>query len=218
MLTLQLTGTNLEIAASMVAFDPDLGHILERVNLGMTKRYLKREIMPYEAACLYALARQFDRPGAEFFEIGTCYGWSALVMAAGAPHAHIATCTPNPSHIEAATANFAGHPNLELRPARSQDLLTDYRGPLLDMLFIDGDHNAVIHDMPWWNWLKVGGLMVHHDYCPADAPIRPCRPVYDCLNEWAAKTHPFDVLIVNHEQAGLAGWYRREGEVWPTKI
>lgn len=216
MLEFSLTGTQLEITAALVAIAPEVGTVLERIDRGM-KRYRKREIRNFEAAFLYVLAKQYDYDGAEMFEIGTCYGWSTLVMAHAAPRAHIVTCTPNASHIEAARLNFAAYPRLEVRPARSVDLLADYRGPALDLLFVDGDHKAVAQDIPWYNRLKTGGLMVHHDYSAADALERPCRWVWDALNEFAERMHPFDVMIMDDNRTGMAGWYRREGETWLTK-
>jgi predicted O-methyltransferase YrrM len=214
MLELNVHGTQLEIAAYLASLAPEVGHVLEEIDATMTRRYHKREIRNHEAALLYVLAKQYNQPGAEIVEIGTCYGWSALVMAHAAPQAHIITCTPNPSHIEASRQNLAGYPNVELRGMRSTDLLAAYEGPDLDLIFVDGDHKIVRDDLPWWNWLKVDGLMIHHDYSQADAPYRPCRWVWDALNDLAAALHPFDVLIENEFHEGMAGWYRRDGEEW----
>jgi predicted O-methyltransferase YrrM len=216
MLTFDVQGTGLEIAAYMSNLHPEIGDVLERITHSMT-RYTKREIRGYEAATLYALAKQFDLDSAEIFEIGACYGWSASVMANAAPRAHIVTCTPNPVHVVYARENLKPYPRVEVREARSVDLLNAYHGPLLDMLFIDGDHEAVADDMPWWNWLKPGGLMFHHDYSPADSPLRPCRRVWDVLNGWAEHAHPFDVRIADENREGMAGWYRCEDETWPTR-
>lgn len=86
------------------------------------------------------------------------------------------------------------------------------------MVFIDGDHQRVTDDLPFYNKLKVGGLKFHHDYCPSAEEgctgPRPCRWVYAALNDFADKMHPFDVLLVDHNQEGIAGFYRRQGEVW----
>ena len=69
-------------------------------------------------------------------------------------------------------------------------------------------------DLPWYNKLKVGGLMIHHDYCPADAPVRPCRWVYETVNAFSTRLHAPDVLMADDTREGMAGHYRREGEVW----
>lgn len=69
--------------------------------------------------------------------------------------------------------------------------------------------------MPWFDRLMVGGLMYHHDYCPPDSYPRPCRWVWKALNEFSAKLRGPDVLIVDDAQEGMAGWYRRAGEMCP---
>lgn len=214
MLTLHLKGTDLEIAAEMARLQPEVGFVLDEIRRGMAHN-IKREIRGFEAAVLYVLAKQFDYDGAEIVEIGTCYGWSASVMARAAPRAHIQTCTPNHNHAIYARQNTAQYPNVEVLETTSQDWLAGYDGPLLDMIHVDGDHKRVAEDMPWWNWLKVGGLMHHHDYCPDTSPVRPCRWVWNTLNGFSAKLgRGFDVHVEDADGDGVAGWYRREGEEW----
>jgi predicted O-methyltransferase YrrM len=100
---------------------------------------------------------------------------------------------------------------------RSVELLESFRDGDIDMVFVDGDHKRVSDDLPWYNKLVVGGLMIHHDYCPA-APLctgpRPCRWVYDAVNDFSRKMHAPDVLMVDHNREGMVGHYRREEEVW----
>jgi predicted O-methyltransferase YrrM len=84
---------------------------------------------------------------------------------------------------------------------------------LYDMIFVDGDHRHIEWDLPWFNRLEVGGLMLFHDYSPVDAS-HPCPPVYEALNRMAEKLHGFDVLIIDEGKTGMAGIVRREGERW----
>ena len=217
MRTLKMTASDAEILADMQRRCKGLAREMELVRKDIPP-YPKREIRPYEAGLLYWLARQYNTPGAEIFEIGTCWGWSAAIMAKAAPKAHIVTCTPNPVHVMIARKALAPYTNVEVRDATSVALLTAYQGPQLDMIFVDGAHKEVRDDLPWYNWLKVGGLMIHHDYSPADAPVRPCRWVWDAVNEFAEKTHQPDVLVVDEFSEGMAGFYRREGEEWLTQL
>jgi hypothetical protein len=82
------------------------------------------------------------------------------------------------------------------------------------MVMDDGDHNNIRDDLPWYNFLKVGGLFFHHDY--SDIPDRPpCRKVYGVLGKFSdALNHPPDVTIVTDTRQGMGGWYRRKGEVY----
>jgi predicted O-methyltransferase YrrM len=184
----------------------------------LSEHYEKRETRDYEAALLYILAAQYNQPGAVIVEVGTCYGWTAAIMQHAAPQARIMTCTPNPNHVIIARRNLHRHfGRVEVLETKSTDWLLQMPDNSLDMVFVDGDHPHVADDLPFYNKLKVGGLKVHHDYCP-DKPLctgpRPCRWVYAALNDFAEKMHPFDVLMVDHNREGMAGWYRLAGEVW----
>lgn len=173
--------------------------------------YHKREIWDYQAALVYIMAEQYNKPGAQIVEIGTCWGWSAYVMTKAAPQAHIKTCTPNPNHFKLAQSYLKGLP-IEVLETESQIWLEKYTGPILDMLFIDGDHGRVHEDMPWWNWLKVGGLMLHHDYTPKGAP-RQTPPVFRELNRFTEYIgRKPDVLMIDDQKIGMAGWYKLEGD------
>jgi hypothetical protein len=49
-----------------------------------------------------------------------------------------------------------------------------------------------------------------------DGTGRPCRPVWDALNAFAAHLErDFDVHIVDDGGVGMAGWVRRNGERAP---
>ncbi len=192
---------------------PEVDEVLDRIR-GQMNRYQKREIRLHEAAILYVLTRQFNLSEAHIFEIGTCHGWSASVLAEAAPLAHIVTCTPKRAHVEHARQNLRFYPNVKVVETKSVDLLDLYHGSELDMIFVDGDHDNVADDLPWYNWLRTDGLMLHHDYTPPEAPVRPCRSVWEALNAFQKATHPMDVLLVGQDQEGMAGWYRQKGKGW----
>ncbi len=212
-ITLTLRGTQTEIMAEAVRRQPTVVAVLDRLQRDL-EHYPKREIRQYEAAMLFALAAQYNQAGTTIFEIGTCWGWSAAVMAEAAPLARIVTCTPNPNHFKIASRNLVNYPNIAVRGERSVDLLAEAALDNLSLVFVDGDHQHVRDDLPWFNRLAVGGLMVHHDYCPPWSSPRPCRWIWETLNEFTAKMRPPDVLIVDENEEGMAGWYRRAGEVW----
>ena len=218
MIGLNITGTHAELWAQLETIMPDIRSYVATVSSLLPERYNKRETRDYEAALLYIMASQYNHTGALIAEVGTCYGWTAAIMQHAAPKAHVMTCTPNPNHVIIARRNLAAHfPAIEVVETKSVDWLDHISDNTLDMVFIDGDHEAVRDDLPFYNKLKVDGLKFHHDYCP-DRPEctgpRPCRWVYEALNEFADKMHPFDVLMTDHNREAVGGWYRQEGEVW----
>ena len=215
LLTVNMTGTPNELWQYFVSLAPEIPDVYNQIRAEQNHRYVKRETRIYEAALLYCLAKQYNHPGAQFLEIGMCYGWTAAVMAHAAPDAHIVTMSPNPAHYHYGRDNLTIHPNVEALKEYSEILLSHYDGPELDLVFVDGDHKGALHDVPWFNWLKVGGVMFWHDYCPAGCPIRPCRWVYDAVNMLRDATHEFDVFIADDNAEGMAGIYRRKGETWP---
>ena len=187
--------------------------------------YLKRQIAPYQGAALAYFAHLYDRPGARFLEIGTAIGYSACLMATAAPRAMITTLNPKEREFELAVKNLAIRSNVRVVKQTSQEFYDSpsprpspsrergYEG--YDLVFVDGDHayNMVLHDAQFFNHLRVGGLILFHDYSP-EGSDRPSDGCYRALNDLAEKHRPFDVLIVGSGQVGMCGWIRQEGEVW----
>ena len=168
----------------------------------------KREISHDEAEALYALAQQYD--GGRALEIGTATGYSAAVLARAMPRTGIVTLNPKQSEWNDARQYLAGYANVEPLLMRSWDYLAGYTGPVLDLVFVDGDHGQVARDFAWWDWLKDGGLMLFHDYMP-EGQKRPCQPVYEALNALRdGLGRDFDV-----RHRSLAGWYKEPGESLP---
>jgi predicted O-methyltransferase YrrM len=201
-----------QIISNVEAEHPEVRDVLRAAQTVVTR--MKGQIHEYQAAVLYGLANQFNRQRTCILEIGTLAGYSSFIFAMAAPLANIVTLNPSASEAAIARKALARFDNVTVTEIKSWDLLETYAGPPLDMVFVDGDHNRIALDMPWWNWLTVGGLMVWHDYAPVGTP-RPCLPVFDAVNAWAARLgRGLDVLVVDDKGVGLAGLYRREGEVW----
>lgn len=173
----------------------------------------KREVWPHEAAVLYYLAGEYVAPrGAEgqMLEIGTALGYSAALLTLGAPEAHLLTLNPKLKELPWAERNLAPLPNVEVRPARSAELLAVYDGPILDLIFVDGSHllEDVRADCGWWPWVRPGGVMLFHDWSP-ESSARPTPGAYQAINEMAeALGRPFDVCVVDDQQVGLVGWVK----------
>lgn len=171
----------------------------------------KRQIAEYQAAALYAAARPYNVRGARILEIGTFEGYSAHVLSQACPQAHIITLNPKPWEVQLARVHLQGR-RVSLRSDLSWDYLDQhikFKNAPFDVVFVDGDHAQILRDLPWFDEVRVGGLIVFHDYSPADSP-RPCPPVYDALNHMRdALGRDFDVLVVDDTRVGLAGFIRR---------
>jgi len=207
----KLTGIPDEILGAVEHECPEIGIILERVREHVPQ--LKREIATYQAAVLYAMARQYDRANASILEIGTAWGYSAAVMAEAAPKAHIVTLNqPKPAEFERAVKHLAPYRNVLPLQVLSWEYLEALEPDVrFDLVFVDGDHVQVKRDLPWWDRLNSGGLFLFHDYSP-DGSGRPCQPVYDGVNHWMAeKNLEPDVLVVDDRQVGIVGFYKLQG-------
>jgi len=164
-------------------------------------------MLSYQAAALFWLASQYNRFGAAILEIGTLAGYSASIMAQAAPLAHIVTLNSAEAQIETARHNLASW-QVDVRLAVSWEELALYQGRKLGMIFVDGDHRRVALDVPWFNWLRVGGLILFHDFTPAGS-----QPVVDAINGMAEYlSREPDIVIRDTDGIGMAGFYRERGE------
>ena len=185
-----------------------LAHTVEMVP------WCKRQVHECEAACIYWLASRLE--GDQALEIGTAWGYSAAVIAQAMPEAKLVTLNPKPSEVRLAREHLAGWPNVRVVEQLSAEYLDEYDGPLLSLVFVDGDHRraGVLLDCQWFNWLAVGGLILFHDYSDAGTR-RPCpsvKQVVDAFSESLGR--PPDVLIIDDGGVGIAGFHRRPEEVW----
>lgn len=207
---MDLKGSATEILDLLIRRQPIVG-----VWLGQARKSIprcKREVSTYQAAALAVLVSKFNSPGDHILEIGTALGYTAAVMAEAAPKASITTLNPKESEFLKAVENLKVYGNVTLVQAYSWGYLADYKGPKLSVVFVDGDHGQVERDFPWFDWLKVGGLVVFHDYSP-EGSWRPCSSVLQAINKFrTALGRGFDVSIIDGHGVGMVGWYRREGE------
>ena len=211
---MQLRGTPVEILTAVAMQHPEVLLLME--NTRQIVPFIKRQITDYQAAPLYALAKQYNREGARILEIGTAWGYSCAVMAQAAPKAQIVTLNPKPSEVEVARQNLSLFRNVEVRQQLSTEYWTTYQGPNLDMVFVDGDHsyNGVMADCVWFNHLNAGGLILFHDYSPAGSK-RATPEVFRAVNDFTERLgRSPDVSIIDNGSVGMVGYYRRENEVW----
>lgn len=179
------------------------------------KIHYKGSVLPYQAACLYALAKPYNSLDTRILEIGTGKGYSTSYLASACPNAQITTLSI--SHEESEHARNIVRHNLGLKNVTFkivesswqyyQDMtnLLDFQNQLMyDMIFVDGNHNRIASDLVWWNNLKEGGLFVFHDYTPKETTVTRV------LNEFKEQLHrdQFDILIVDNDKIGMAGVYK----------
>jgi len=181
----------------------------------------KHEIAEWQAMCLYALAtrvnlavRRLDQRPGFALEIGTALGYSAYFLSRGLPHMFLTTLTPNDGERVAAQRALAPMA-VECLGYKSWDYLKVSK-LMYDFVFVDGDHARVAWDLPWFNRLQPNGLILFHDFSPAGS-TRQCPPVYEGVLKLAHDLgRDPDVWLADEGQVGMAGFYRREGESWPT--
>ena len=123
---------------------------------------------------LYIIARQYNEEGKNILEIGTNRGKSSYTMATAAPLANLTSLEiyrenwliAKRIHETGYVAEFITVPPVKtnLLLADSVEYLANYKGPKLDMIFVDGDHfEGALLDAEWWNWLNIGGCILFHD-------------------------------------------------------
>lgn len=184
--------------------------------LGYVVPGVRPQLLDYQLMALYALARQFDAEGARILEIGTGYGGSGYVLSTAAPRARILSLTVSEHERVRATQYWRaqGRQNISVQVEPSWRVL-EREGGVWDFVWIDGDHNQIARDLPWFNRLRDGGLLLCHDYSPSDARC-PSAIVYDQLNAMETGLgRMFDVRVVDTDKVGMAGFYRLPRETWP---
>lgn len=185
---------------------PEIESVLGRVRAQVP--FIKREVSEYQGAVLYALARQYDRPGAAILEIGTAWGYSAACMASAAGRATVTTLNPKETEFPLAVAHLSHWPNVTVVKEKSWDYY-DRVDNTFDLIFVDGDHGQVRRDLVWWERVRPGGLFIFHDYSP-DKSWRPCQEVYSAVNDFAESLgRTMDVYVSDERGVGLAG-FRKE--------
>ena len=163
------------------------------------------KLKKYEAAALYSLMEPYNQKGNTILEIGTRLGYSASIIAQAAPLAKVVTMESSSVRSEKARKNLVSFPNVVVQDGVSWDVLAEYTGPLLAAIFVDADHIRASRDVPWFNWLKDGGLILFHDYVPVGS-----WPVVAAVQAMARKfgRRPA-VEILDTNGVGMAGFYRQ---------
>lgn len=174
-------------------------------------RAIHRQLEKYQAVALYGLAQRYNKDGAHFLEVGTLAGFSASIIAQAAPLAQLTTLNCKSWEVATAKATLLQYKNVKVTEAVSWEYLATYKGFELDFIFVDGNHNRVAQDIPWFNWLKPGGMMLFHDYSPLTSCV-----VYDTVNLAVTKLgRQIDVMIMDDNKVGMAGIIKRAGDVCP---
>lgn len=184
---------------------PELTEVLQTAREVIGTMKVKREIYPYQAAVLYALAKQYDFPGARCLEIGSAVGYSGAVLAMAMPQAEIITLNPKEGEMELAAQHLSRWGNVKVLKQASQDFLIT--AGEYEFIFVDGDHKRIQEDLGYLLHVANGGMIVFHDYTPAEATERQCPPVYEALNRVCHRLlqRELDVVVVDNQQVGLAG-------------
>lgn len=203
---LYLTGMPEEIMAGLVKQYPGATEAIQVARKAV--RHTGQEVYPYQAAVLYALAHGCT---GNILEIGTFLGYSAMVLAEAAPKAKITTLDPVEREWEEAVRNLESYHNVDVLQIKSWDYLRTCKDTF-DLIFVDGDHNAVVLDLPWHDRLTKTGTILFHDYAPAGSG-RPALVVYATLNlvQAAAGVKP-SVLVVDNDGVGMIGFVHARGK------
>lgn len=194
------------ITDTILSVYPEAAKAIARVKTRVP--YIKRQISYYQGYVLYALAHQYDFADSCFLEVGTAWGFSAACMAEGAPDARIETLNPKMAEVIEAKKHLSEYRNIEIfmQPSMQYYNYISQTDRKYDLVFVDGNHDKVEDDLKFWNLVRPGGLMLFHDYSPEES-WRPCRQVYDCLNDWLKQLgrKEFDVIITDDRGAGMVG-------------
>lgn len=167
--------------------------------------HMRSKMKEYQYAALYWLARPYE--GGRILEIGTFKGRSALILSSACPKAEIITLEPY--RFDEATRNTRGRGNITVVKEYSWDYLAAHPEASFHLVLVDGDHQQALRDTPWFNRLVPGGLILFHDYSP-----KACPPVYQVVNAMAQRLgREPDVLVMDDEGIGMAGFYRGEREM-----
>lgn len=193
-------------------YEPNIRNIIDKANT--IKLPYKGTMRDYQAAWLYVLARQYNKPELNILEIGTGKGYSTSYIAMACPNAHITTISIR------ADEQLEASQNLSKLALNNVDYVTvetswDYLEELktidvkLDMVFVDGDHNRVKRDLGYWDILRDNGLFLFHDYCPTFA-ANPQPIVYAELNAFKDRLprKDFDIKLIDNDHIGMVGLYK----------
>lgn len=166
----------------------------------------RAQMLPWQGAALYALARPHNRCGGNILEIGTAGGYSATILSRACPNAHITTLNPVESEVSQTAPRLVMLGNVTSLCVASWDYLRLYHGPRFDLIFIDGDHKRCALDLPWWEYVRPLGVMLFHDYSPS-----ACPPVFGAVAKLGKELgREPDIVVMDDHNVGIAGFCRME--------
>ena len=173
------------------------------------KAYLTIEgfLAPTEAMALYRYASKVPA-GGNILEIGCWKGKSTCCLASGLRRGTVNVIDPFDAYGEPGSGEVyeikRGEKALvdQFKDTMSQlgmlekiNVLEGYsrdfvgKIPMLDLLFIDGDHSIAGCRFDYENYapqLKSGGYLALHDYYPERADLGPTYVIHDIINKTAA--------------------------------
>lgn len=199
MIKLNITDTPEAIIKLVGVTHENIDEVLHKSSHDIPNR--SHAIEPYQAAVLYLLAAQYNKPRVQLLEIGTRFGYSASILAQACPKAKITTVDAEESSRSAARENLKAYKNVTCVKSKSWNWLEQVEDDSLSFIFVDGDHEEVARDLAWWAKLKSGGLMLFHDYTPSRFP-RVVTAVHQLT------TTPDVVVIQIESDKGMAGVYK----------
>lgn len=191
--------------------NPEIDAVLALSN--SVKQAYKGTVMDYQAACLYALAKPYNRKSAKILEIGTGLGFSTSFLVQACPESEIITVSvrsDESEHAKNILKNNLGFKNIDYVIAKSWEWESVlYDTEKFDFVFVDGDHARVQKDLVFWERLNESGLILFHDYCPEFAK-NPQPHVFATLNAWRDRLgiDKFDVEVIDDSNIGMVGLYR----------
>ncbi len=171
-------------------------------------------LLEWQEVLLAICAEQFDKSSASILEVGTDAGYSAAIIRLAAPAARVTTLEPDKLKRRQARINLKGM-GIDVRPQMSAVYMEEASAAnrKYNMIFIDADHKHAIADLPWYNYLRQDGFILWHDYSPHGP--HACVPVFAALNAFTnTLEHEPSIKVIDDTGAGMAGWYKRRGEVF----
>lgn len=183
---------------------PEIDQLLFDANIVVHK--YKGSMQPYQAACLYYLAKDYNH--CNILEIGTGVGYSTFFLANACPNGLITTVNPVLNEMDIAEKSLWQYDNISYERNTSRYFFEHFTDYDFDFILIDADHKDIKFDAQWYNRLNNDGLILFHDYSNSESKS-PCLPVWNELTTLTHSYGDFDVKIVDSvNKFGMAGWYK----------
>ena len=173
--------------------------------------FYKGAMQPYQAACLYYLAKQYENvENASILEVGTGLGYSTYFLASALPDKQVVTLNPSAAELKIARNNLMTEfQHIVFLPHTSRQYFE--AGHTFDFIFIDADHKDIKFDLQWYSRLNDKGTIVFHDYSNEDSKSQ-CLPVYNAINNMLLTggdlLGEFIEIVDNENNYGMAGWHK----------